>query len=78
MLDSSDYDARLDALTGLQNTLNSAERDVQIAYVDSDPSAGHDAVTTLREAASDLATLIEHLEADVKNAEDAARSAAMH
>ena len=71
MLDTSDLTAHLDTLIGLENTLNSVEGDVDRFCGDADPSAGHEALTTLREAAGALAALIADLEADVERVERA-------
>lgn len=76
MLDFSDYTAHQDTLVTLQNTLNTTQGELANFYEDADPAAGRDVLTTLREAASDLAALIEQLETQVEDAEaeqDAAR-----
>jgi hypothetical protein len=70
----TDYDAHRNTLVGLQNSLNDAEGDLEAFHEpdgDEGLSAGQNALATLRNAASDLAALINEISDQVRDAERA-------
>lgn len=69
MLDFSNLTSHQDTLVELQNALNNAEGDLVTFYEDTDPAAGHEVLTSLRQAGTALDALIEELQADVEAAE---------
>lgn len=71
---TTDYDAHRNTLVDLQNSLNDVEGDLEALFEpdgDEGLSAGQNALVTLRNAAADLAALINDVSGAVRDAERA-------